>query len=174
MFDCSPAEVNGQEASFINRVRRVMKSVLLVSHFRHTKLSESYEGSSASKNYWKRSREISPQGEAASAGFISCYLILGVIHVHATSVAAGGQAMNSPYYVFINWVNIFFKFGTPCFIFLSSFVLFYNYMNHPAGRQLVSKFYKRRLLYIIIPYLVASCCYYALNTYLYGDWERWE
>ncbi|WP_234414286.1 acyltransferase family protein [Paenibacillus sp. CAA11] len=100
--------------------------------------------------------------------------ILGVIHVHATSVAAGGQAMNSPYYVFINWVNIFFKFGTPCFIFLSSFVLFYNYMNHPAGRQLVSKFYKRRLLYIIIPYLVASCCYYALNTYLYGDWERWE
>nr|WP_237691058.1 acyltransferase [Paenibacillus caui] len=97
------------------------------------------------------------------------FAILGVIHVHATSFAAGGQASESPYYYFFNWMNIFFKFGTPCFIFLSSFVLFYNYIDRPVSRQLISRFYKKRLLYIIVPYLIASVCYYAVNNYFYGD-----
>ncbi|GGA49650.1 acyltransferase [Paenibacillus physcomitrellae] len=90
------------------------------------------------------------------------FAILGVIHVHATSYAAGGQAANSPYYYWFNLVNIFFKFGTPCFIFLSSFVLFYNYLGRPAGKELIARFYKKRLLYIIVPYAAASICYYVV------------
>lgn len=91
------------------------------------------------------------------------FAILGVIHVHASSYAAAGQAADSPYYYLINLMNIFFKFGTPCFIFLSSFVLFYNYFDTPVNRELVSRFFKRRLLYIIVPYIVASVCYYIVN-----------
>lgn len=52
--------------------------------------------------------------------------ILGVIQVHATSYAVGVQALHSPYYGLLNFVNVFCKYGMPAFIFLSSFVLFYN------------------------------------------------
>ncbi|WP_238996677.1 acyltransferase [Paenibacillus pinistramenti] len=97
------------------------------------------------------------------------FAILGVLHVHATSYAAGGQAADSPFYYFFNLVNIFFKFGTPCFIFLSSFVLFYNYLGRPAGRELVARFYKKRLLYILVPYAAASVCYYDVAHLFSGE-----
>ncbi|MCK8489624.1 acyltransferase [Paenibacillus sp. MBLB2552] len=88
--------------------------------------------------------------------------IISVIQVHASSFAAAEQALNSPVYYFYNWMNIFFKIGTPSFIFLSSFVLFYNYYDQPISRKLVSKFYKKRLTYIILPYVLVSCCYFVL------------
>jgi peptidoglycan/LPS O-acetylase OafA/YrhL len=96
------------------------------------------------------------------------FAILGVIHVHASSYAAGIQASASPYYYFFNWMNIFFKFGTPCFIFLSSFVLFYNYAGRPVDRGLIARFYKKRLLFIVFPYLVASVCYYIVSQTVNG------
>lgn len=95
------------------------------------------------------------------------FAILGVIHVHASSFAAAGQASSSPYYYLINLMNIFFKYGTPCFIFLSSFVLFYNYYGTPVHRGLLSRFYKKRLLYIIVPYIIASLCYFAVVQIFY-------
>lgn len=94
--------------------------------------------------------------------------IMGVLHVHSSSFAAGEQALNSPYYYWLNWINIFFKFGTPSFIFLSSFVLFYNYYGRPVTRSLIGNFYRRRLKYILLPYLLASIGYYALTLYVNG------
>ncbi|MDH6370610.1 peptidoglycan/LPS O-acetylase OafA/YrhL [Paenibacillus sp. PastF-3] len=94
--------------------------------------------------------------------------ILGVLHVHASSFAAGEQALHSPYYYWLNWINIFFKFGTPSFIFLSSFVLFYNYYGRPVTCSLIINFYRRRLKYILLPYLLASMGYYALSLYVNG------
>jgi peptidoglycan/LPS O-acetylase OafA/YrhL len=95
--------------------------------------------------------------------------ILGVLHVHSSSFAAGEQALQSPYYYWLNWINIFFKFGTPSFIFLSSFVLFYNYYGRPVTRSLIINFYRRRLKYILLPYLLASMGYYALALYMNGQ-----
>lgn len=95
--------------------------------------------------------------------------ILGVLHVHATSFAAGVQALQSPYYYWLNWVNIFFRFGTPCFIFLSSFVLFYNYHGRQVTRGLILNFYRRRLTYILLPYLLASIGYYLMVLYINGQ-----
>ncbi|MEK4471739.1 acyltransferase [Paenibacillus sp. FSL R7-0048] len=94
--------------------------------------------------------------------------ILGVLHVHSSSFAAGEQALHSPYYYWLNWINIFFKFGTPSFIFLSSFVLFYIYYGRPVTRSLIINFYRRRLKYILLPYLLASMGYYALTLYVNG------
>ncbi|MHA6533788.1 acyltransferase [Paenibacillus sp. BAC0078] len=95
--------------------------------------------------------------------------ILGVLHVHSSSFAAGEQALASPYYYWLNWINIFFKFGTPSFIFLSSFVLFYNYYSRPVTRSLIGSFYRRRLKYILLPYLLASIGYYGLTLYANGQ-----
>lgn len=33
--------------------------------------------------------------------------ILGVMHVHSSSFAAGEMALQSPYYYWLNWINIF-------------------------------------------------------------------
>ncbi|ASA25104.1 acyltransferase [Paenibacillus donghaensis] len=95
--------------------------------------------------------------------------ILGVIHVHSSSFAAAEQGLNSPYYYWLNWINIFFKFGTPSFIFLSSFVLFYNYYGRPVTRSLIGNFYRRRMTYILLPYLLASMGYYGLKLYVNGE-----
>jgi len=94
--------------------------------------------------------------------------ILGVLHVHSSSFAAGEQALNSPYFYWINGINIFFKFGTPSFIFLSSFVLFYNYYGRPVTRSLIGNFYRRRLMYILLPYFIASIGYFILGAYVNG------
>ncbi|CAM3010217.1 acyltransferase [Paenibacillus sediminis] len=96
------------------------------------------------------------------------FAILGVLHVHSSSYAAGIQALNSPYYYVYSFMNIFFKFGTPCFIFLSSFVLFYNYYERPFTSRLITMFYHKRWLYILLPYALASLIYFLLATYVNG------
>ncbi|AOZ94674.1 acyltransferase [Paenibacillus crassostreae] len=92
--------------------------------------------------------------------------ILGVLSVHASSYAAGVQALSSPFYYVYNFMNIFFKFGTSSFIFLSGFVLFYTYYERPVTVSLVARFYRRRLTYIIIPYVIASICYFLYSKYI--------
>lgn len=93
--------------------------------------------------------------------------ILGVLHVHATSFATV-DAIDSRFYYIINFINIFFKYGTPSFIFLSSFVLFYNYADRPLTKELIGNFYKRRLLYILLPYLLFSILYFFVRMYQNG------
>lgn len=86
--------------------------------------------------------------------------ILGVLSVHATSTATA-LMKESAYFYFYNFVNTFMRFGTPTFILLSSFVLFYSYYNRPLDRKLIASFYKRRLLYIILPYVIFSVVYFV-------------
>lgn len=114
----------------------------------------------------KAVKERLPQLDIFRAMAICC-----VISVHASSFAAAEQGLDSAFFSFYNLMNIFFKVGTPSFIFLSSFVLFYNYFDKPVNRELVSKFYKKRLTYIILPYIIVSCCYYAVVAYDHGYFE---
>lgn len=68
----------------------------------------------------------------------------------------------------ITFFNIFFKYGTPTFILLSSFVLFYNYGGRDKLEPAVlGKFYRNRLLYVIIPYIVASIGYFLMQHMMY-------
>lgn len=92
--------------------------------------------------------------------------ILGVLSVHSTSYATVDMT-NSRLYFIYNFFNIFMKYGTPTFIFLSSFVLFYNYYSRPFDRTLVTSFYRKRLLYILLPYLLFSIFYFILQQVTY-------
>lgn len=95
--------------------------------------------------------------------------LIGVLHVHASSYAAGVQALASPFYYVYNFMNIFFKFGTSSFIFLSGFVLFYNYYDRPVTVRLLSRFYGRRVLYILLPYVIASTAYFVYTKFTLGQ-----
>lgn len=97
------------------------------------------------------------------------FAMFSVIQVHATSYAAGWQALDAPGFYFYNWMNIFFRIGTSSFIFLSSFVLFYNYYGKPVNRSLIGRFYKKRLTYIIVPYLLVSFCYFLVAAWIQRD-----
>lgn len=92
--------------------------------------------------------------------------ILGVITVHSTSYATV-QMLESHYYFLYNFLNIFMKFGTPTFIALSSFVLFYNYIDRPLDRKLIARFYQRRMLYIVVPYIAFSLFYFVMLHLMY-------
>ncbi len=99
--------------------------------------------------------------------FFRALAIIGVLHVHATSDATIDAADTSIYYVF-NFLNLMFKYGTPAFIFLSSFVLFYNYFDRPLTGKLISGFYKKRILYILLPYILISALYLFYKLYTRG------
>jgi peptidoglycan/LPS O-acetylase OafA/YrhL len=86
--------------------------------------------------------------------------ILGVLTVHASAMATITMK-ESAYYYFYNLINTVMRFGTPTFILLSSFVLFYSYSSRPLNGKLLAGFYKKRLLYILIPYVVFSAVYFA-------------
>lgn len=90
------------------------------------------------------------------------FAIFCVIQVHAFSFAAAEQALSSPIHYFYNGMNIFFRIGTSSFIFLSSFVLFYNYYSKPYTLERIGSFFKKRLMYIILPYVLVSCCYFLV------------
>jgi Uncharacterized protein conserved in bacteria len=92
--------------------------------------------------------------------------IVGVLCVHSTSNATV-EMTNSGIYWLYNFINIMAKFGTPTFIFLSSFVLFYNYMNRPIGAGLLKSFYRKRAVGILIPYMVFSILYSIATHFVY-------
>jgi len=100
--------------------------------------------------------------------------IMAVIFVHISSYPVGNLAnKSSVLYLGANFLNIFNKFGTSTFIFLSALVLFYSYYERPISGKIIRNFYKRRLLYIVIPYVICSIYYYVIQMY-YSYGQSWK
>jgi peptidoglycan/LPS O-acetylase OafA/YrhL len=100
--------------------------------------------------------------------------ILGVLTVHASALTTVVLSVSSGLYPIYNFLNIAFKFGTPTFIFLSSFVLFYNYANQPVSRTMLHRFYSRRLLFIIIPYILFSLIYIVIKQWVWYGFPAFD
>lgn len=93
--------------------------------------------------------------------------IIAVLLVHSTSEATVTMMETSLYGVY-NFLNIFSRVGTTSFILLSSFVLFYSYYQKPLTLERFGRFYRNRLLYIVIPYLIFSLLYFTVKWRLGG------
>ncbi|WP_349408660.1 acyltransferase [Pseudalkalibacillus sp. SCS-8] len=98
------------------------------------------------------------------------FAIIAVLVVHSSSSGVTSIPTDSLLFPVYNFLNIAGKLGTPTFILLSSFVLFYNYYPKKTGAQLIKNFYIKRLKYILIPYFVFSCMYFVLKWYFYYDY----
>lgn len=94
------------------------------------------------------------------------FALLGVFAVHSSSVGVVSSMPESFPFAIYNFFNIAGKIGTPVFIFLSSFILFYTYYHRELTIGLFKKFYKKRLLYILVPYVVFSAFYFFIKAYL--------
>lgn len=93
-------------------------------------------------------------------------VMMAVIMIHVTSEFVTKINKHSWYFAFYNGLNIFSSFAVPAFIFISGLVMFYTYYNKPlTGSELLS-FYKKRMLYVIFPYIMISTFYYALKLAL--------
>lgn len=95
------------------------------------------------------------------------FAILAVIFVHSSSEGIVKVPIESALYPIYNFFNIAGKLGTPTFIMLSAFVLFYNYYKREATITLFKNFYVKRIKFILIPYIVFSVIYFLVKWYLY-------
>lgn len=98
--------------------------------------------------------------------FARAIAIFAVLAVHASSTGVGGTEHSSVAFSIYTFFNYAGKLGTPTFIFLSSFILFYTYYHRTLTMELFKKFYKKRMLYILVPYLVFSLFYFGISSYL--------
>lgn len=92
---------------------------------------------------------------------------LGILIIHATGVFALYSEFNSKAMYLGVFANQFFRFGSPIFMMISGLVLFYNYRSLEEFRP--KEFYKKKLLYIIIPYILWSIVYFLYKNHVNGS-----
>jgi surface polysaccharide O-acyltransferase-like enzyme len=89
----------------------------------------------------------------------------GIFTIHATGGFALYSEFNSKVMHISTFLNQFFRFGTPVFMMISGFVLFYNYRT-PSEFD-AKRFYKKKAVYLIIPYTIWSIGYFFFKSYIY-------
>ncbi|MGF9697083.1 acyltransferase [Paenibacillus sp. MABNR03] len=96
------------------------------------------------------------------------FAIMAVVAIHATSTAVAHYPKQSIDHDFYYFWNSFLQFAVPAFLFLSSLVLFYNYSAGTKEKGWMFRFYKKRLLYVFVPYLIWSMIYFLVKQLLAG------
>lgn len=95
--------------------------------------------------------------------------IMAVIMIHATSSIVATYDHNGALYPIYVFLNVSSKFAVPVFIFLSGFVLFYNYYDKSFTVKTIGEFYRKRISKVIVPFLFFSFFYWAITRYInYG------
>lgn len=89
--------------------------------------------------------------------------ITGVLVIHGTSQALAEVPIGSRSYLPYLILNKASHFSIPTFILLSGLVLFYLYF-HSWNRDQFIPFYKKRLVFLLIPYVIWSVFYYFFNS----------
>ncbi|WP_188206902.1 acyltransferase [Alkalibacillus aidingensis] len=87
-------------------------------------------------------------------GYMRGIAMLAVVLVHVTAVAFRMVEPTSQTYSFYMFMNRFFRFGTPTFIFITGFVMFYGYYYKQVNGAFLRKYFRNRMLFIFVPYLV--------------------
>lgn len=98
------------------------------------------------------------------------FAIIAVLIVHTSSSGVTNLPPDTSLFPVYNFLNIAGKLGTPTFIMLSSFVLFYNYYPRQITGTLIKKFYQKRIKFILIPYILFSILYFGIKWYIYYDY----
>lgn len=92
--------------------------------------------------------------------------ILAVVIIHVTSfpLVRMQKDPDSAITIFYSLINGFSQFAVFSFIFLSGLVLFYNYGDRKQeSSSWIWTFYKKRILYILVPYVIWSFIYYLMK-----------
>ncbi|MFD0588111.1 acyltransferase [Paenibacillus sp. GCM10027627] len=96
---------------------------------------------------------------------VKAIAILAVVLIHVTADPRGALKwgeVSAPFYLMANQLSMF---AVPVFILINGLVLFYRYHDDWSYKQALT-FYKKRIQYIVIPYLVWSAIYYMYRPFL--------
>ncbi len=95
--------------------------------------------------------------------YIRAIAALGILIIHATGAFAVSSSFGSKAMYLGIFTNQFFRFGSPIFMMISGLVLFYNYRSMEEFD--IGGFYKKKMLYILIPYVLWSSIYFGYRLY---------
>lgn len=110
---------------------------------------------------------IRNQPNIIEIGIVRAVAIIAVVLIHVTatpSYVVPWGSLSAPFYLLANGLSMF---AVPLFLLLSGLVLFYRYHDDWSLGQAFA-FYKKRLKYIVIPYLIWSLIYYLYNRFASG------
>lgn len=100
------------------------------------------------------------------------FALIAVLCVHLTSSGMANSSEQSIYFYIYTALNSFGRLGVPVFFLLSGLVLFYSYYNKPFTLETMKDFYKKRIKFIIVPYVMICILYYiyrtVINAYVSG------
>lgn len=99
--------------------------------------------------------------------YVRAIAAFGIFTIHATGGFALFSEFNSNAMHLGIFLNQFFRFGTPIFMIVSGFVLFYNYRTPEEFNP--TKFYKKKATFLIIPYLLWSVGYLVFTSFVYNN-----
>lgn len=95
--------------------------------------------------------------------YIRAICAFGIFMIHLSGAFAVFSSYGSRAMHLGILINQFFRFGTPVFMMISGFVLFYNYRDFMEFDY--RKFYTKKIKYILIPYLIWSTFYFIFSNY---------
>ncbi|MFD2673589.1 acyltransferase [Marinicrinis sediminis] len=109
--------------------------------------------------------------------YVRAFAILGVLLIHSTSQTLVSVTPGTLTHTVFLYVNKMSNFAVPVFVLLSAMVLFYRY-DQPFSLTQIRSFYRKRLAYIVVPYVIWSVLYQLYYTcllpFIKGEAWRWD
>ncbi|MGM8215838.1 acyltransferase [Bacillaceae bacterium W0354] len=87
-------------------------------------------------------------------GYMRGLAMLAVVLIHITAITFSYFEPDSFSYKLYTFISRFFRYGTATFIFISGLVMFYGYFYKKINGPFLKRYFKNRLVYIFVPYLV--------------------
>ncbi|MGI8314206.1 acyltransferase [Halobacillus mangrovi] len=97
--------------------------------------------------------------------FLRLFAMLMVVLVHVTAVFQSTLTQGTDAYATYHFINRIIRVEAGIFIMITAMVFFYKYMNQKMDLNELKLYYKKRVMYILVPYLVWAVFYEAFSVY---------
>lgn len=99
--------------------------------------------------------------------YARAFAMVAVLFVHFSSIGLVGSPLDSTMSHVYGLMNSIGRLGVPAFFLLSGLVLFYTTNKRPFNAETIKTFYKKRIKFIIIPYIFISLVYFVSTSVVY-------
>ena len=106
--------------------------------------------------------------------YARAFAMVTVLFVHFSSNGLIGSPLDSPMSHAYGLANSIGRLGVPVFFLLSGLVLFYTTNKRPFNLDTIKTFYKKRIQFIIIPYITVSLGYFVFTWVVYYNYSLLE